>query len=90
MKIKIIACGKFKSSQEYRQIFDYYKKRINLDLKLIELTWREELPLAIIIKSASALLFFISKDWISKALRFSKSFNILSNNSFTFLLLTIN
>ena len=37
MKIKIIACGKFKSSQEYRQIFDYYKKRINFDLKLIEL-----------------------------------------------------
>jgi len=37
MKIKIIACGKFKSSQQYRQIFDYYKKRINYDLKLIEL-----------------------------------------------------
>ena len=37
MKIKIIAFGKFKSSQEYRQIFDYYKKRINFDLKLIEL-----------------------------------------------------
>jgi len=37
MKIKIIAFGKFKSSQEYRQIFDYYKKRINIDLKLIEL-----------------------------------------------------
>ena len=37
MKIKIIAFGKFKSSQEYRQIFDYYKKRINYDLKLIEL-----------------------------------------------------
>ena len=37
MKIKIIAFGKFKSSQEYRQIFDYYKKRINFDIKLIEL-----------------------------------------------------
>ena len=37
MKIKIIAFGKFKSSQEYRQIFDYYKKRINFDLRLIEL-----------------------------------------------------
>ena len=37
MKIKIIAFGKFKSSQEYRQIFDYYKKRINFELKLIEL-----------------------------------------------------
>ena len=37
MKIKIIAFGKFKSSQEYRQIFNYYKKRINFDLKLIEL-----------------------------------------------------
>jgi len=37
MKIKIIAFGKFKSSQEYRQIFDYYKKRINFDLNLIEL-----------------------------------------------------
>ena len=37
MKIKIIAFGKFKSSQEYRQIFDYYKKRTNFDLKLIEL-----------------------------------------------------
>jgi len=37
MKIKIIAFGKFKSSQEYRQIFDYYKKRIDFDLKLIEL-----------------------------------------------------
>ena len=37
MKIKIIEFGKFKSSQEYRKIFDYYKKRINFDLKLIEL-----------------------------------------------------
>ena len=37
MKIKIIAFGKFKSSQEYRQIFDYYKKRIKFDIKLIEL-----------------------------------------------------
>ena len=37
MKIKIIAFGKFKSSQEYRQIFDYYKKRINFDINLIEL-----------------------------------------------------
>ena len=37
MKIKIIAFGKFKRSQEYRQIFDYYKKRINFELKLIEL-----------------------------------------------------
>ena len=37
MKMKIIAFGKFKSSQEYRQIFDYYKKRINFDIKLIEL-----------------------------------------------------
>ena len=37
MKIKIIAFGKFKSSQEYRQIFEYYKKRINFDIKLIEL-----------------------------------------------------
>mgnify|MGYP000208473245 FL=1 len=37
MKIKIIAFGKFKNSQEYRQIFEYYKKRINFDIKLIEL-----------------------------------------------------
>ncbi len=37
MKIKIIAFGKFKSSQEYRQIFNFYKKRINFDIKLIEL-----------------------------------------------------
>ena len=37
MKIKIIAFGKFKSSQEYRQIFNYYKKRTNFDLRLIEL-----------------------------------------------------
>ena len=37
MKIKIISFGKFKSSQAYEQIFNYYKKRVSIDTELVEL-----------------------------------------------------
>ena len=36
MEIKIISLGKFKSSNALKEIFFDYKKRINIELKLIE------------------------------------------------------
>ncbi len=37
MKINILSLGKFKINQQYREIFEYYRKRINLKTNLIEI-----------------------------------------------------
>ena len=37
MKIKIISLGKFKKNPPLNEIFEYYKKRISLELDLVEL-----------------------------------------------------
>ena len=37
MKIKIISFGKFKNSQAYEQIYNYYCKRVIIPIKLVEL-----------------------------------------------------
>ena len=37
MKIEIISLGKFKKNPPLKIVFDYYKKRINLNVDLIEL-----------------------------------------------------
>jgi len=37
MKINILSLGKFKINQEYRSMFEYYRKRIGIKIKLIEL-----------------------------------------------------
>ena len=37
MMINILSLGKFKLNQNYRQIFEYYKKRIDLKVNIIEI-----------------------------------------------------
>lgn len=37
MQINILSPGKFKTSQDHRKIFDYYKKRIKIKVNLLEL-----------------------------------------------------
>ena len=37
MDIQILSLGKFKSSMPFKDIFNFYKKRISFNLKLIEL-----------------------------------------------------
>ena len=37
MKISIISLGKFKKNPPLKNVFDYYKKRISLNIDLIEL-----------------------------------------------------
>ena len=37
MKINILSLGKFKFNQYYREVFDYYRKRIKVNINLIEL-----------------------------------------------------
>ena len=37
MDIQIISLGKFKSTIPYKDIFNFYKNRISLNLNLIEL-----------------------------------------------------
>ena len=37
MKINIISLGKFKKNPPFNEIFEYYKKRISLDIQLVEL-----------------------------------------------------
>jgi len=36
MKINILSLGKFKINQEYKSIFEYYKKRLRVKINLIE------------------------------------------------------
>ena len=37
MQINILSPGKFKTNQEYKKIFEYYKKRIKIKINLLEL-----------------------------------------------------
>ena len=37
MKINILSLGKFKINQQYKNLFEYYRKRVQVKIKLIEI-----------------------------------------------------
>ena len=37
MKINILSLGKFKINQQYKNLFEYYRKRIQIKINLIEI-----------------------------------------------------
>jgi 23S rRNA (pseudouridine1915-N3)-methyltransferase len=96
MKIKILSFGKFKNSQAYEQIFNYYTKRIDVNIELIELKTHNiskklELEKKEIIKHINKGDFVICLDKIGKNIdseEFSKEiFKIFSSGYKTIIFL---
>ena len=71
MKIKIISLGKFKKNPPLNEIFEYYKKRISLELDLVELKTYD-------IEKSKKLKF--EKNEIQKYLKPTDCIVVLDNN----------
>ena len=63
MKINILSLGKFKLNQQYRDIFEYYKKRIKVNINLIELKTFQP-PKKINLEKNELLKFIENDDYV--------------------------
>ena len=88
MKINILSLGKFKINQQYKNLFEYYRKRIRIKINLVEIKNKDVIEIGPgkaslteeIIKNNPRSLSLIEKDnnlAEKLRLRFLKNKNII-------------